>query len=78
MGEVLKYRVGTIGADVTIEGEHACVEINSKGIWPLKKELRPTITVRIGYRKGATEGEALQEFPRSTKRDQTRLGRTWS
>ena len=68
--EILKYRVGNIGADITISGEHACVEIDKKGVWPLKNELRPKVTVKLGYRKGASKGAPLSEFPRGTKRDQ--------
>ena len=65
--EVLRYRVGTIGADVTIIGHHECVYIDDSGVWPLNKEIKPIIQVRIGYRKGAAPGETLSEFPRSAK-----------
>jgi hypothetical protein len=65
VAEGLRYRVGTLGADVTIDGSHRCVHIDERGVWPLKNEVKPSITVRIGYRKGAHE--ALREFPGSPK-----------
>lgn len=50
--EVLRYRVGTLGIDVHIYGTHRCVEINEKGIFPLKRESHVRVVSKLGRRTG--------------------------